>query len=410
MANFATLSGGTKHVSRLTWAQGIEQSSVAHVCCAHEGTAATVYVNVLRKRFRSEDWYRGRLRIGSRGEGNLGSRQRPRRLLGQAHRGARVARMLAQAVFSTRHPILVQIVATRRCNLACAYCYEYDHSSKPVPLEVLLQRIDRLASLGTSIITISGGEPLLHPDLERVVAYTRERGIIATVITNGYLLTEGRIATLNSARLDYLQISIDNVSPDGASMKSMKVLDQKLRLLSRYADFGVNVNTVIGSGVKDPEESLLVARRARELGFSTSVGIVHDGKGKMKALSEHEWGIYRAIKGSGGRSFAVVDRFQEGLAKGRPTDWRCRAGARYLYVDEFGLVHWCSQQRGYPALPLENYSREEMRRQYFTKKAYAPYCTIQCVHRASIVDSWRHPQMEGRVLPVQARTGEGRGT
>ncbi len=305
--------------------------------------------------------------------------------------------MVARALVSTRHTVLVHLVATRRCNLSCAYCNEYDQVSKPVPLELLLLRVDDLASRGTSIITISGGEPLLHPELEQVVAHIRRRGIIATVITNGYLLTEQRIKSLNTARLDYLQISIDNVTPDETSMKSLKVLDSKLVLLSRHAEFGVNVNAVLGSEINNPEDARVVVNRARDLGFPTSLGIIHSGNGQVKPLSGLQQSIYREIVGGKGPGvFAWLDRFGENLVQGRPNRWRCRAGARYLYVDEDGLVHWCSQQRGYPGVPLEGYSREEMRRQYFMEKPCAAYCTVQCVHRASMMDGWRHPQVPAR--------------
>jgi MoaA/NifB/PqqE/SkfB family radical SAM enzyme len=64
----------------------------------------------------------------------------------------------------------------RRCNLACAYCNEYDAVSAPVPLQAMLRRVDLLAGLGTSAITISGGEPLMHPELDAIVARVRERG------------------------------------------------------------------------------------------------------------------------------------------------------------------------------------------------------------------------------------------
>ena len=64
----------------------------------------------------------------------------------------------------------------------------------------------------------------------------RERGAIATLITNGYLLTPERIWGLNSAGLDYLQINIDNVLPDAISKKSLKVLDRKLQWLAGFAD------------------------------------------------------------------------------------------------------------------------------------------------------------------------------
>ena len=80
--------------------------------------------------------------------------------------------------------------------------------------------------MGTAIVTISGGEPLLHPDLDAIIARIRKNGIIAGMITNGYLLAADRIERLNRAGLEYLQISIDNVLPDEVSKKSLKVLDR----------------------------------------------------------------------------------------------------------------------------------------------------------------------------------------
>src|SRR5262249_38905174 len=185
----------------------------------------------------------------------------------------RQARVVAKAMKSRRHPIVAHIVPMRRCNLSCAYCNEYDDFSKPVATQLMLRRVDRLVELGTSVITISGGEPLLHPDLDQIVRHIRERGCIATLITNGYLLTPPRIELLNRSGLDHLQISIDNVRPDEVSKKSLKVLDQKLQWLGGHAEFQVNINSVIGTS-ENPADAAVVARRARELGMATTVGIV----------------------------------------------------------------------------------------------------------------------------------------
>ena len=73
------------------------------------------------------------------------------------------------------HPILAQIIPIRRCNLACTYCNEYDKTSPPVPTQEMLRRIDKLGELGTTIITFSGGEPMLHPDLDRLITRVRDR-------------------------------------------------------------------------------------------------------------------------------------------------------------------------------------------------------------------------------------------
>jgi MoaA/NifB/PqqE/SkfB family radical SAM enzyme len=315
-----------------------------------------------------------------------------RRKLLAAHRKLREIRMLANGIASTGHPLLVHIIPMRRCNLACTYCNEFDDFSKPVSLDEMSRRIDRLGAMGTSVVTISGGEPLLHPDLDAIIARIRKNGMIAGLITNGYLLVQDRIERLNRAGLEYLQISIDNVQPDDVSKKSLKVLDQKLKLLADHAEFHVNINSVLGSGVADPEDALTVAHRALELGFTSTVGILHDGNGQLQPLGRREQEIFEEIMSLGKRSFTRVNRFQHNIAAGRENEWRCRAGSRYLYVCEDGLVHYCSQQRGYPGIPLSEYTKEQRQREFLTKKGCAPRCTVSCVHQISVVDSWRSPQ------------------
>ena len=300
--------------------------------------------------------------------------------------------MIARGLASTRHPVLAHIVPIRRCNLACAYCNEFDKTSPPVPLSDMLRRVDLLAGLGTTIVTTSGGEPLLHPGLDSIIARIRHHGMIAGLITNGYLLTADRIAALNQAGLDHLQISIDNVNPDEVSKKSLKVLDKKLELLTRHAHFHVNINSVVGGGIRNPDDALVIAQRAVALGFSSTVGIIHDGEGQLRPLNRQEREVYLEIKRLGTSSYAQFNRFQDNIARGKANQWRCRAGARYLYVCEDGLVHYCSQQRGYPAKPLERYTRDDLRREYYEEKACAPHCTVQCVHQVSCLDNWRGPQ------------------
>jgi MoaA/NifB/PqqE/SkfB family radical SAM enzyme len=297
-----------------------------------------------------------------------------------------------RALASTEQPLLAHIIPVRRCNLACKYCNEFDDFSKPVPTETMFQRIDKLASLGTSVITISGGEPLLHPELDDIIRRIRKRGMIAGLITNGYLLTAERIQRLNKAGLEWLQISIDNVTPDDVSKKSLKVLDKKLQLMAEHADFHVNINSVVGGGVSNPQDALTIGKRALDLGFSSTVGIIHDGDGQLQPLGDEERRVYHEMKALEKRSFTRINSFQDNIALGRPNQWRCRAGARYLYICEDGLVHYCSQQRGYPGIPLEKYSVEDVRREYLTEKGCAPHCTVSCVHQVSIFDSWRAPQ------------------
>ena len=332
---------------------------------------------------------------------------RTRQKIAKVKRLRHIVGLWTKGLIWTQRPLLVHIIPMRRCNLACAYCNEYDNFSKPVPLDLMLQRFDRLASFGTSIVGISGGEPLMHPELDEMIAHIRQRGMFAGVLTNGYLLTEQRIKQLNRVGLEHLQISVDNVNPDDVSKKSLKVLDQKLVLLSRFAEFGININTVIGSGVKHPEDAPVIARRATELGFTTSVGIVHESNGRLNPLGERERQIYWETRKIGNKNFRSLNNFERNLVESKPNKWRCRAGGRYLYIDEDGLVHYCSQQRGYPGVPLDSYTEEDIRREYLTEKSCAPFCTVACVNRISVFDSWRSPQTHGSAVPGSGELEEG---
>src|SRR6202167_4990950 len=315
-----------------------------------------------------------------------------RRKLKAAERNLHGLWQILKAVVSTDHPLLAHLIPIRRCNLACTYCNEFDDFSKPVPTEQMLRRVDLLGGLGTSVITISGGEPLLHPQLDDIIHHMRKRRIVSGLITNGYLLTADRIQKLNRSGLEWLQISIDNVNPDEVSKKSLKVLDKKLQLLAEHAEFHVNINSVVGGGISHPQDALTIGKRAIELGFSSTIGIIHDGSGQLQPLGGEERRIYHEMKAMEKRSFTRINAFQDNIAQGLPNEWRCRAGARYLYICEDGLVHYCSQQRGYPGVPLATYTRDDMRREYLTEKGCAPHCTVSCVHQVSIFDGWRAPQ------------------
>jgi len=303
-------------------------------------------------------------------------------------------RFLARALGSRYTPLLAQVVVTRRCNLSCGYCNEYDDFSPPVPLPDLLARVDRLAALKCASVTFTGGEPLLHPDLDRIIRAARGHGMIVTMITNGFRLSREWIERLNAADLQGMQISIDNLRPDEVSMKSLASVERKLALLAEHARFKVNVNSVLGVSGERTQDVVTVAETAVKYGLQHSVGVLHDHTGMLKALSAEQLRAYGQVTRI---SPSMVHKlnywlFQKNLMHGRPNAWKCRAGARYLYVTEDGRVHWCSQQRGYPNIPLLDYTREDIRREFHTEKSCSPTCTLSCVHQMSMFDRHRGAQ------------------
>lgn len=311
-------------------------------------------------------------------------------------------KVAANVLLSTRKPMLAHLVVTRYCNLDCAYCSEYDKVSKPVPLEELYARVDALAKLGTQIVTLTGGEPMTHPGHADIIRRIRSHGMIATTITNGFLMTKKSIQEMNEAGLQELQISIDGVKPDEISKKTLKSLMGRLKLLSEHAQFHVNINSVLGITEERTQDALEVAESAKAMGFSHTVGVLHDAEGTLAPLSDTQRAVYDKLTDK--RS--IVHRinylmFQKNLMAGQPNNWHCRAGARYLYICEDGLVHYCSQQRGHPGIPLADYTTADIVREYSTAKSCAPFCTVSCVHQASFMDAWRG----GQKPPVEALHG-----
>jgi hypothetical protein len=163
-------------------------------------------------------------------------------------------------------------------------------------------------------------------------------------------------------------------------------------MLSEYAEFHVNINSVVGGGIRNPNDALVIGKRALGLGFTSTIGIIHDGGGQLKPLLEDEAKIFFEMQGMKKTNYSRFNQFQQAIAEGRPNQWRCRAGSRYLYVCEDGLVHYCSQQRGTPGVPLIGYTRNDVKREFLVAKSCSPNCTISCVHQISHIDYWRAPQ------------------
>ena len=291
-------------------------------------------------------------------------------------------------VLVRRAPVEAQLVVTRRCNLSCGYCNEYDAESAPIPLSLLKERIDALHRLGTAAITISGGEPLLHPDLPGIVAHAR-KGSMACLITNGFLLTETIIERLNDAGLDHIQISVDALEPtaDLYIQKSLKSLRRQLRLVREHAKFDVHVNAVLSPQSIDRFSELI--DEIRDVGLVMSVGIMHDEHGRVAVQGQKYVDAWEEFY-SGGHQFSAIEReYGANLLRGTAADWHCRAGARYLYIDEFGKAQFCASQRGRMDIDVTRLTRADLAENYHRKKGCETGCTVSCAYRVSAIDN--HP-------------------
>ncbi|MEZ4266596.1 MAG: radical SAM protein [Myxococcota bacterium] len=284
-------------------------------------------------------------------------------------------------------PFHVQLVVTRRCNLECGYCNEFDQVSKPVPTEVLKARLDKLMALGTLSVQFTGGEPMLHPEIYELIRYARALGFrLVQMISNAYLFNEAKVRKLNEAGLQRLQISVDGVKPNDVTVKVLDPMRKKLLTVARVAEFEVVLSGVIGSAPSD--EVLEVIDFAKEHGFKPRVLLIHGEDGQL-LLTEEQLALYGRVRVAMGQRFRDSGDYRTRLAETGEAPFKCRAGSRYLYIDEFGVVRWCSQQIPAFGIPLADYTPEDLRRQFHTPKGCSSKCTVGCVRTDSAPDQWR---------------------
>jgi MoaA/NifB/PqqE/SkfB family radical SAM enzyme len=298
------------------------------------------------------------------------------------------AALVSSALVEPYRPLLAHLVVTRRCNLSCGYCVEYDATSPPVPTPALRARIDQLARLRTVIVTLTGGETLLHPDVVALVAAVRERGMIPALNTNGLLLTAETIRALSRAGLYALQLSVDAVRPNPVTKKSLKPLLPKLELLAEHATFRVRVNTVLGAA--PAEETLEVVKTSMAFGFDPKCSLMRQPDGRLAPLDAKARQVYAEISRLEGRRLGLFgERFQDDLLRDGRVEWKCRAGARFFHVCEDGRVHLCAPRWGAPGTPLAEYSEADLRRTFSERKRCADKCPVAYAHNVSQLDRFR---------------------
>jgi MoaA/NifB/PqqE/SkfB family radical SAM enzyme len=241
-------------------------------------------------------------------------------------------------------PLWAQLNVTWRCNLDCAYCTEYDNGKGHVPYEDVARSIDKCHELGVMHTDLIGGEPLLHPDLERMFAQITRHGMTSGMTTNGFLLTAARLDALIAAGLGRLQISVDRATPRPGTPKSLKTLRRKIDLcVGRPIWF--RVNTVLCDDTLDDVEE--VARYCFDRGVPVNFSVAHE-RGRLRRrldnrryLDKLAW--LRQEKQAGrpvATPYFLLDYYVETL-NGRPPRWSCRAGQKCFYVSPEGRFHFC---------------------------------------------------------------------
>ena len=121
-------------------------------------------------------------------------------------------------VRDTAIPHVIAWNLTRRCNLECAHCYiaagPHETAADELTTDECLRILDEILEVNPApLLILSGGEPLLRPDLERLARHATTRGATVVVGTNGTLLDDARTSMLARAGVSGVAVSVDSLEP-----------------------------------------------------------------------------------------------------------------------------------------------------------------------------------------------------
>lgn len=113
-------------------------------------------------------------------------------------------------------PLLIVWNITKQCNLRCKHCYAsagpFRHSDE-LTLKEKIKLVDELDEAGVTMLSFSGGEPLISPDFWEVAGYASSKGMYTTIATNGTLLTRENVEKLKKIGIRYVEVSLDAPEP-----------------------------------------------------------------------------------------------------------------------------------------------------------------------------------------------------
>ncbi|WP_027364225.1 putative heme d1 biosynthesis radical SAM protein NirJ1 [Desulfotruncus alcoholivorax] len=134
---------------------------------------------------------------------------------------------------------------TRSCNLKCMHCYassDEQAGKEELTTEEAKNFIDDLASFHVPVILFSGGEPLLRKDFFELAGYAGEKGIRATISTNGTLITPDVANLIKQTQISYVGISLDGIGSNNDNFRGRQgAFDQALNGIRACRAAGVRV-------------------------------------------------------------------------------------------------------------------------------------------------------------------------
>ena len=264
-------------------------------------------------------------------------------------------------------PLWLLLELTYRCPLHCVYCYnptELARSGAELPTADWIRVLAEARALGAVQLGLSGGEPLVRDDLERIVAAAHDLGYYINLITSGVGMTETRIRSLKAAGLDHIQLSFQDSTRELndflSSTRTFELKSEVAPLIRRY-DYPMVLNVVLHRLNIDHVDEILAMAEAMGAQYVELANTQYYGWAWLNReqllpsraqLERAEAATQRFRERVGARMqiyFVVPDYFET-----RPKACMSGLGSVFLAIAPDGTALPCHAARMLPGLELPN--------------------------------------------------------
>ncbi len=276
-------------------------------------------------------------------------------------------------------PLSVTLTVTNRCNLRCIYCYGsyFTRDIEDFTTQFWLDLIDEIYGMGTKLIQLEGGEPLLRNDIGELVNYVKGKNMLCRMNSNGYLVSK-KIEEVKN--LDSLCISLDGGEEANDKNRGKGCYKKVIEAIKTAKEHGLPVLTSTTLTQNNIENGSIehVLSLARELGFGAQFNFLYEqttDNTDDPACRVHEEAIKKAItklidyKKRGWPVFYSMVTYENALnwpvsynvkkfTKNNPAPKEfdhisCYMGRLMCFVDGDGMVYPCGEHIGkFPALNI----------------------------------------------------------
>ncbi len=282
---------------------------------------------------------------------------------------------------------IVNLTITGKCNLDCPCCYQ-KRRTDDMDTAPILKIIDDIAALGTQILMMPGGEPLLRKDLDAVIEHAAKRGLRTYLASNGTLVTDARASRLKELGLTGVCVGFEVFDPRSLEEVDRAGLGKTMAGIQSFASAGLETFA-----------NLIVTRRnlkhlPRTVKFLRSLGVKRMTILRPKPAQTGKWfeearlgpkemfrlQVLKAkLEAAYDLEFINVDCALGPLLGSLPETLledagieSCLAGRKYISVDSNGDVYPCAYLR-YPEFKAGNAKRESLADIVATSKVFEPF-------------------------------------